>query len=130
MRIYGKNPVLERLKSNPKSIKKIYLEEDHSEAGYIRTKAKQYGIPVFSVPKLKMFKMGRNLNTQGMFIEVEGFSYTNYEELLEGAVQKQLSFLFLDGLTDPQNLGSIIRTAACFGKFAIVLPTHDSVGVT
>ena len=130
MRIYGKNPVLERLKSNPKSIRKIYLEEGHSEADYIRTKAKQWGIPVYFVPTIKMIKLGRNINTQGMFIEIEEFSYVNFEQLLETAVEKEQIILFLDNLNDPQNLGSIIRSTACLGNFAICLPTHDSVGVT
>ena len=130
MRIYGKNPILERLKSNPKSIKKIYLEEDHSEAGYIRTKAKQWGIPVFSVPREKMFKMSRNINAQGMFVEIEEFSYVGYDDLLDAATEKQYTLLFMDNLNDPQNLGSIIRVTACLGKFSLVLPTHDSVGVT
>ena len=130
MKIYGKNSVLERIKTNPKSIKNIFVEEFHPDAVYIHKKAKESGIPVVFVPRSKMLKMGRSLNTQGLLIEVEDFSYTPYEELLERAVQKKYSLLFLDELTDPQNLGGILRTVACLGDFVVVLPTHDSVSVT
>ncbi len=130
MRIYGKNPVLERLKSNPKSIKKIYLEQDHVESTYVRSKARQWGIPVFSISGSRMVKMARDLNTQGMLIEIDDFIYVDFEEILEMAVQKMHTLLFLDHLNDPQNLGAIIRSAACFGHFAIVLPSRESVGVS
>lgn len=130
MKLYGKNPVLERLKTNPKSIRMIYVQEGHPETGYLRKKAAKWGIPVASVPRSKMIKLGRSLNTQGILVEVEDFPYVPYDELLDMAVAKKYSLLFLDSLTDPQNLGGIMRSAACFGGFAIVLPTHDSAGVT
>ncbi len=130
MRLYGRNPVLERLKSNPKSIKLIYVEEGHPEGPYIRMKAKKWGLLVYSVPRSKMIKMGKSLNTQGLLLEVEDFVYTAYVDLLNAAVEKKHTLLFLDNLNDPQNLGSIIRSAGCLGGFSIVLPTRDSVGVT
>ena len=130
MKLYGKNPVLERLRSNPKSIKKIFIEEGHRELAYIRQKGNKWGIPVICVPASKMLKMGRSWNTQGILVEVDDFAYVPYDELIETAINKKQTILFLDSLTDPQNLGSIIRTVACLGGFVLVLPTHDSVDVT
>jgi len=130
MRLYGKNPVLERIKSNPKSICKIYISEGHEESGYIRQKAKKWGIPFFVVPATKIQKMGRNLNTQGILAEVEGFPYHPYEALLEMAREKNVVPVFLDEVNDPQNLGGILRSLACLGQFSVVLPTHHSVDVT
>jgi len=46
MRLYGKNPVIERLKADPQSVKKIYLQLGHEDAGYVYKKAKKWGIPV------------------------------------------------------------------------------------
>ena len=63
-------------------------------------------------------------------MDVEDFTFVPYDELLETALKKKRSLVFLDGLNDPQNLGAIIRSLACLGKFSIVLPTHDSVSVT
>ena len=130
MKLYGKNPVVERLKSNPQSIKKIFLSENFSDAGYIYAKAKKSGIPVFSIPRSQMLKLGRSNNTQGILVEVDDFIYVDYADLLSQARKKNDTILFLDNLNDPQNLGAIIRSVACLGGFSIVLPIKDSVEVT
>lgn len=127
MKLYGKNPVIERLKTNPKSIQKIYLQEGHPDGAYIRKKAVQWGLPVIIVPASKLNKLARDLNTQGILVEVEDFGYVPYADLLSG---RKDTLVFLDGITDPQNLGALMRSLACLGRFGIVLPTHDSVGVT
>lgn len=130
MKLFGKNPVIERLKSNPQSIRKIYIQTGHVDGSYIRKKAKKWGITVYGVGQSKILKMTRNLNSQGIVADVEDFKYMDYSELLEYAKKKRISLLFLDNLKDPQNLGAIIRSAACFGDFAVVLPKKESVGVT
>ena len=130
MKLYGKNPVLERLKSNPKSIKKILIAQDHSELSYIRLKAKKWNIPLFAIPKDRMYKLGKDLHAQGLLVEVEDFSYMPYEEMLDRAFTQNQSLIFFDQLTDPQNLGGIIRSLACLGGFGIILPKHSSVEVT
>jgi 23S rRNA (guanosine2251-2'-O)-methyltransferase len=130
MRLYGKNPVLERLKSNPRSIQRIYLEIGHPEASYIHLKARKWGIPVIPVTGVKIQKLTRNLNAQGLLAEVAEFSYLPYPELVSKAAQEKRCLLFLDGLNDPQNLGAMVRSLSCLGSFAIVLPTHNSVSVT
>lgn len=130
MKLSGKNPVLERIKSNPRSIKKIYIEPGHAEIEYLKMKAKKYGILVIEVPRSKIEKLARNVNTQGVLVEIDDFSYVPYKELLELAVQKNYVLLFLDELNDPQNLGSILRSLAGLGHFAVVIPTHNSVEVT
>ena len=130
MKLYGKNPVLERLKSNPQSIKKILIREDHPEGVYIRSKAKKWNIPIFFIPRERMHKLGDHLQAQGIIMEVEEFAYVPFEEMLPGALLKNQSIIFLDELNDPQNLGGIIRSLACLGGFGVVLPKHSSVEVT
>lgn len=130
MNLFGKNPVIERLRSNPQSIRKIYIEEGLQDVSSIRQKAKACGIPLYPVSASKLLKMGRAKNTQGVLADVEDFAYVSYEELLERALEKKRCPVFLDGLTDPQNLGAVIRSLACLGKFSLILPTHDSVGMT
>ncbi|MEI7998891.1 MAG: 23S rRNA (guanosine(2251)-2'-O)-methyltransferase RlmB [Candidatus Omnitrophota bacterium] len=130
MKLYGKNPVLERLKSNPKSIKCIFIEQGHTEAVYINQKGKQWGIPVSVVPYTKIQKLARNLNTQGIVADVDDFPYMEISDLLQTAIKKHWNVVFLDNLTDPQNLGGIMRTCGSLGDFAIVIPTTESVGVT
>ncbi|MBF0489745.1 MAG: 23S rRNA (guanosine(2251)-2'-O)-methyltransferase RlmB [Candidatus Omnitrophica bacterium] len=130
MKLYGKNPVLERLKSNPKTIKCIFIEQGHAESAYIHQKGKQFGISVTAVPYTKIQRLAQNVNSQGIVADVEDFAYVMLDDLLETAISKHWSILFLDNLTDPQNLGGIIRSCGSLGEFGIVLPTSDSVSVT
>jgi 23S rRNA (guanosine2251-2'-O)-methyltransferase len=130
MKIYGKNPVLERLKANPKSVRVIYVESGHPEHGYIAMKAKKYHIPVTVVAPHKLLKLGRSLHTQGLLMEVQDYEYADYDELIETAEAEGVTPIFLDGIMDPQNLGAILRNLGSLGGFAVILPTHDAVHVT
>lgn len=130
MKLYGKNTVMERLRVAPKSITKIFVEQAYKGTGNIQKKARQWGVPVFVIPTSKMLKLARNKNTQGVLADVGDYNYVEYDELLDSALKKRRCLVFLDGLTDPQNLGAIIRSLACLGKFSVVIPTHDSVSIT
>lgn len=130
MRIYGKNIVVERLRSLPQSIRKIHIEEGFSDAAEIYKRAKKTNIPVVVMRSARMERIARNKNMQGIMAEVDEFLYTDYDELLKQCLEKNRCPIFLDNLQDPQNLGAMIRSLACLGRFSIVLPTHDSVSVT
>ena len=130
MKLFGRNSIIERLRSNPTSIKKIYVQHGFKGTLFIHKKARQWGIPVFPVPQSKMMKIGRDKNTQGILADVDDITYVPCGELLETALKKKRCPVFLDGLNDPQNLGAIIRSLACLGRISVVLPTHDSVSVT
>ncbi|MDE2027199.1 MAG: 23S rRNA (guanosine(2251)-2'-O)-methyltransferase RlmB [Candidatus Omnitrophica bacterium] len=130
MKLYGKNPVIERLKSNPKSIQRILIDEHHADLSYIRKKCHQWGISVATVPHSKIQRMAQNLNTQGILAEIGDFVYVPIDELLQQALDKKRTPVFLDNLNDPQNLGGIIRSCGALGDFDIVIPTTESVGIT
>ena len=130
MRLYGKNPVIERLRSNPKSIRKITIVQGFQEVGYIQKKATQCKVSVISYPKTKMDKVTRGKNSQGIFLDIGDYEYKDFHDLLDQARGKKRTLVFLDGITDPQNLGAIVRSLACLGDFSIVLPLKDSVSVT
>jgi 23S rRNA (guanosine2251-2'-O)-methyltransferase len=129
MRLFGKNPVFERLRIQPQTIRKIYMQENFDEASYIYSKAKKWGIGVHVVPRSKMLKLAQDVNAQGIMGDVDDYKYSNYTDLLEESIEKHITLAFIDNITDPQNLGGIIRSLACLGGFGIVLPTHDSVSV-
>ncbi len=130
MRLFGKNPVIERLKANPKSVRRVLLEWGHPDTAYVHKKCHQWGIPVASVPRSKIQKLAQSLNTQGVLAEIDEFPYQPFEDMLDTAWDKKQTLVFLDNLTDPQNLGGILRTCGSLGDFAIVLPTAESVSVT
>ena len=129
MFLYGKNSVYERLRANPRSIKKIFLEENFS-VSRIEELIKSTRTRTKRVSKKGLCKIKRADSLQGIVAEVERFKYADFENLLNRPKAKQLSFILLDRIFDPQNLGAIIRTTACFGKFAVVIPRHKACEVT
>lgn len=124
MFLYGKNSVLERLKINPKSIKKIFLQNNF-ELPYIEKLIKANNIPIVRVSGKELAKIKQGENTQGIVGKIDKFEYSPFEDLLN----KELTLIFLDRIYDPQNLGAIIRTAACFGGFAIIIPKFKACEV-
>lgn len=129
MYLYGKNSVLERLKASPKTIKRVLLQKGFKSAEIINLMSSG-GIPVSWVTEKELIDIKRGNRTQGIVAEVEDFKYRDFDELLFTAKKNKISLIFLDGINDPQNLGSVIRTTACFGGFAIVVPKHRSCEVT
>ena len=129
MFLYGKNSVFERLNTNPQSIKKIFLAENFS-APQIEELIKTKKITVKHVSKKELFRVKQADPLQGIVALVDEFKYIDLEDLLNSAKDKGLSLIFLDRVFDPQNLGAIIRTTACFGKFAIIIPKHKACEVT
>ncbi len=130
MKLSGKNPVLERIKSNPKSIRRLFIEEGHAEYEYVQKKCHQHGIPIMIVPYTKIQKMANSTSTQGILAEIEDFVYADFNDLLQVALTKNRILIFLDNITDPQNLGGIVRSAGALGVFDLVIPTTEAVGVT
>ena len=127
MRLYGKRPVVERLQAAPNTIRTIYLKQGIDNPEVVRA-AKAANRSFVSVSKPEFYKLAGEVHSQGVVAEVEEFRYTPLEELLKRP-QPRLSLFFLDRLTDPKNLGNILRTAACLGGIALVLPKHESVEV-
>ena len=129
MFLYGKNSVFERLKANPQSIKKIFLEENFS-ASHIEELIKSAKITVKRVSKRELYRLKNADSLQGIVATVAKFEYADLEDLLNGHKGEAPALIFLDRVFDPQNLGAMIRTTACFGKFAVVIPRHKACEVT
>ncbi len=128
MYLYGKNSVWERLKADPASISKIYLQDNFDVPNIVKL-INTANIPVTRVNEKELLMIKRADRLQGIVAEVNKYTYTSFEKLLRLPENKRLSFIFLDSLNDPHNLGSIMRIAACFGGFAIVIPQHSSCEV-
>ncbi|MGB2629646.1 MAG: RNA methyltransferase [Candidatus Omnitrophota bacterium] len=128
MKLYGKNPILERIKSDPGSIRKLYLQKRVDLSGIVR-EAKNAGLEFESVDKAKMLQMSGKTHAQGVLAVVKEFEYTPFPEIISGCIDSGTVPVFLDRVTDPQNLGSIIRSLACLGGFSVVLPEYESAQV-
>ena len=128
MQLYGKNSVSERLRHNPKSIKKIFLQ-DNFNASDIEALIRDCAIPVERVSARILENMQRAKNVQGIVARVQPFSYADFPDMIRQK-GKQPVLVFLDRINDPQNLGVIIRGLACFGGFGLVIPESTACGIT
>ncbi len=127
MRLYGKRPVIERLRAAPHTLQALYIQQD-TQAKEVVQAAKAANRPFVSLSKSAFDKLAGEIHAQGVLAEVEAFRYIPLKELLEKSEPRPTLFL-LDRVTDPQNLGNILRTMACLGGVALVLSEHDSVEV-
>ncbi|MEN6350639.1 MAG: 23S rRNA (guanosine(2251)-2'-O)-methyltransferase RlmB [Syntrophomonas sp.] len=129
----GVNSIMEALKGRRK-IEKIYLQQGRQgkRVEDLLRLAQKKGVYVQYVEKLQLDQMYTQSNHQGVVARVESYEYSEIGEVLEiAALKGQSPFLIiLDGLEDPQNMGSIIRTAECAGVHGIIIPRHNSVEIT
>ncbi len=128
--VAGRNAVMELLKSE-KDINKLYIEhgERHGSINEIIAKAKDARIVMVEVDKSKLDQMAEN--HQGVVAVVPPFNYSEVEEILDAAKEKGEDpfLLILDGIEDPHNFGSIIRTAETAGVHGIIIPKRRNVAV-
>ena len=128
MYLYGKNSVVERLKKNPKSIRAIFLEEKFNDST-IEKLIRSNNIAIKKLPQDKLFKIKYSSNLQGVIAEIDNFKYSDFDELLREGLDENDTLIFLDRVYDPQNLGAIMRNAACFGGFSLIIPKHKACEV-
>lgn len=128
--VYGRNSVLELLKSN-KDINKIFVEkgEKHGSINEIIARAKENKIVIVQAERTKLDLMAEN--HQGVVAIVPPFDYSEVEDILEEAKNKEEDpfILILDGIEDPHNFGSIIRTAETAGVHGIIIPKRRNAAV-
>lgn len=129
IRLYGKNQVVERLKTRPKTIQKIIFKKS-TDNGFIEKLAVENNISHVLLSDKEFISISNNINNQGVIAQIQDFQYTDLEDILQLPNEKKLTLIALSNITDPQNLGSILRTTACFGRFALIIPKHRSASIT
>lgn len=131
--IYGRNPVIEALEAGKTTMDKILIQEGlrHSQIGYIRNLAKERGVLYRFVDKRKLDQICEGENHQGVAALAAAHTYTELEDILKAAKAKnQPPFLVIaEGVTDPHNLGSIIRTANAAGAHGVIIPKNRSAAL-
>ncbi len=138
MIVIGKNAVLEILKSTPKDINKIIFMrtlKPEKRLKEIVLIAKENGIALQSLSKFDFAKYFNRKNkdegiSQGVVGFMKEFEYTILRDLLNNIKEvKNPLIIVLDEITDPHNLGAIIRSAVCLGADGIVIPRHNSAEI-
>ena len=131
--IYGRNPVKEALKSERKPDKILMTDTERTPAlSEIYALARKNKIPVQSVDKKRLDALAEGGNHQGVAAVVPQADYASLEDVFQKAEDAgEAPFLILlDGIEDPQNLGSVIRTAECAGAHGVIIPKNRAVGLT
>jgi 23S rRNA (guanosine2251-2'-O)-methyltransferase len=129
--VFGFHAVLARLRSDPKSVIEIYLDEARTDARArdLVALADRAGVRLMRVPvkRLDGFGDGRH---QGVVAKVQvQLSGETLEELLQN-IQTPPLLLVLDGITDPHNLGACLRVANAAGAHAVIAPKDRAAGIT
>ncbi len=131
-KIYGRNPVIEALEAGHET-DKVFLQDGltHSQISKITALAKERHIPYQFVNKRRLDELAEGGNHQGVVILAAMHSYASVEDILNKAREKgEPPFILIaEGLSDPHNLGSIIRTANAGGVHGIIIPKNRSVGL-
>ncbi|HCT81822.1 MAG TPA: 23S rRNA (guanosine(2251)-2'-O)-methyltransferase RlmB [Micromonosporaceae bacterium] len=131
--LVGRNPVVEALRAHVPGTalyvaQGIEIDERVSES--IRT-ASDRGIPLLEVGRAELDRLTGGVLHQGIGLQVPPFSYEPFEDLLMSALEHPSPLLVaLDGVTDPRNLGAVIRSAAAFGAQGVFLPERRAAGMT
>ena len=130
--VEGRNSVLELLESG-KDINKIFITkgEKHGSINKIIAIAKEKRIIIVEKDKRQMDQIAQTENYQGVIAIVPPFEYCEIEDILQEAKKREEDpfVLILDGIEDPHNLGSIIRTAETAGVHGIIIPKRRAVAV-
>ena len=131
--IYGRNPVFETLRAKRRDVFRLQIAEGVQDRGRlteILDLAAHRNIPVERVPRIRLDRLGDS--HQGLALEVSGYPYVGLADILENAGQRHepLFVLILDTLQNPQNLGTLIRTAESVGVHGILIPTHRAAEIT
>lgn len=131
-KVEGRNAVLELLESR-RDINKIYISkgERHGSINKIIAIAKERKILISEIERNKLNMMSETENNQGVIAIVPPFDYSEVEDILEVAKNKNEKpfIIILDGIEDPHNLGSIIRTAETAGVHGVIIPKRRACSV-
>lgn len=127
----GRNPIREALKAG-RDLEKLMIAKGElsGSARELVSLAKKAGVMIQSVERSRLDQLARN--HQGMIAFASAYQYATVEDILEIARQRgEAPFLvILDQITDPHNLGAVIRTASCAGAHGVIVPLHRAVGLT
>jgi 23S rRNA (guanosine2251-2'-O)-methyltransferase len=131
--IEGRNAVIEALRTET-PIDKIYLAKGETDKtlGHIASRAREAGIVVVEADRRKLDAMSRTHSHQGVIALAAVREYVSVQSILDAAAEKGEPPLLVvcDEISDPHNLGAILRTAECAGAHGVIIPKRRSAGLT
>jgi 23S rRNA (guanosine2251-2'-O)-methyltransferase len=133
--LYGRQPVRETLRAGRRQTFKLLLARGMKPTAVVAeilSLAKQANVPVQEVDRRELDRLGGEVNHQGLAAEVSGYPYVDLATLLDASRRTGEApfLLLLDHVQDPQNLGSLLRTAEAVGVHGVVIPSRRAAEVT
>lgn len=129
--VYGVHAVIESLQANTGN--KLYVQDDlrGKNVDKIKALATEKKVSISWTSKKALSEMTQGAVHQGFVLRVSAYAYSELEAILSKASQEENPLiLILDGLNDPHNFGSILRTADATQVCGVIIPKHRAVGVT
>ena len=131
--VFGRHAVVEALQT-PDRVNRVFIQEGTSgrDAAKVIELAREKGIQVQTVPKTKIEDLVGNAVHQGLVASIAAYEYADLEDIFKKAEEKGEDpfIVILDGVEDPHNLGSILRTADATGVHGIIIPKRRSASLT
>ena len=130
--VVGRNPVVEALRAAvPATRLLIVAGPGDARIAEARRLAGAQGIPVADVPPGELERLAGGAPHQGIGLAVPPYEYAHADDLIPAAASGRAALIVaLDGVTDPRNLGSVVRSAAAFGADGVVIPERRAAGVS
>jgi 23S rRNA (guanosine2251-2'-O)-methyltransferase len=127
--IYGVNPILEAIRSHAERVRYVAVaREESARHQRLIGEAKRAGVSVRNVAVEQIDRLAGGGVHNGVMAEISATGYSDFDDVIAAEATKFV--LILDSITDPQNFGAILRVADGFGVDLVVIPEHDSVGLT
>ncbi|GHF80028.1 23S rRNA (guanosine(2251)-2'-O)-methyltransferase RlmB [Streptomyces griseosporeus] len=133
--VVGRNPVVEALRGGvPASTLYVqqFIDNDERVREALQLASDRGGINLMEAPRPELDRMTNGLNHQGLVLQVPPYEYAHPEDLLDAAADEGEDPLIvaLDGVTDPRNLGAVVRSVSAFGGHGVVVPERRAAGMT
>ena len=129
MIIYGVNPILEAIRSHAERVRYIGVaREETARHQKLIGEAKRAGVAVRNFAVEQIDRLAGDGVHNGVVAEISQTAFADFDDVI--AAEATTFVLILDSITDPQNFGAILRVADGFGVDLVVIPEHDSVGLT
>ncbi|NYI07562.1 23S rRNA (guanosine(2251)-2'-O)-methyltransferase RlmB [Allostreptomyces psammosilenae] len=132
--VVGRNPVVEALRAGVPAAR-LYVAQFIDSDDRVREALKlalDRQVPLMEAPRPELDRMTNGLNHQGIVLQVPEYEYAHPDDLPEHAFEagEEPLIVALDGVTDPRNLGAVVRSVAAFGGHGVVVPERRAAGMT
>lgn len=133
--LYGRNAVREALRARRRALRRLVISRSVQESGIIADiirLAEQASVPVERIERQALDRQLRDANHQGVMLETGPYPYVELDECLQAAADRRepALLLLLDHLQDPQNIGTLLRTAEAVGCHGVVIPGRRAAEIT